>query len=37
MNSDATAVLMDVIPRLKAGVLVESHDITLPCDDRTDD
>ena len=36
MNSDATAVLMDVIPRLKAGVLVESHDITLPCDDRTE-
>ncbi|MCX5782938.1 MAG: class I SAM-dependent methyltransferase [Elusimicrobia bacterium] len=32
MNSDATAAFLDVIPRLKPGVLVGIHDITLPYD-----
>ena len=32
MNSDATTIFLDVIPRLKSGVLVEIHDILLPCD-----
>jgi hypothetical protein len=32
MNSDSTVMFLDVIPRLKPGVLVEIHDITLPCD-----
>jgi hypothetical protein len=32
MNSDATALFLDVIPRLKPGVLVEIHDVTLPYD-----
>jgi hypothetical protein len=32
MNSDATALFLDVFPRLKPGVLVEIHDITLPYD-----
>jgi len=32
MNSDATTVFLDVLPRLKSGVLVEFHDITLPYD-----
>ena len=32
MNSDATTIFLDVIPRLKPGVLVEIHDILLPCD-----
>jgi Methyltransferase domain len=32
MNSDATAIFLDVIPRLKPGVLVEIHDVTLPFD-----
>jgi hypothetical protein len=32
MNSDATVIFMDVLPRLKAGVLVEFHDIYLPFD-----
>lgn len=32
MNSDATAIFLDVIPRLKPGVLVEIHDVTLPYD-----
>jgi len=32
MNSDATTVFLDVIPRLRSGVLVEIHDITLPYD-----
>jgi hypothetical protein len=32
MNSDATTVFLDVIPRLKPGVLVEIHDVTLPYD-----
>jgi hypothetical protein len=32
MNSDATAVFLDVLPRLKPGVLVEIHDVTLPYD-----
>jgi hypothetical protein len=32
MNSDATVVFLDVIPRLKPGVLVEIHDVTLPFD-----
>ncbi|MBK8975453.1 MAG: hypothetical protein IPM29_05975 [Planctomycetes bacterium] len=38
-SSDTTAALLDVLPRLKSGVLVESHD-KLPPDDcppsRTD-
>ncbi len=32
MNSDATVVFLDILPRLKAGVLVEFHDIVLPFD-----
>jgi Methyltransferase domain len=32
MNSDATVIFLDVIPRLKPGVLVEVHDVTLPYD-----
>jgi hypothetical protein len=31
-NSDATVVFLDVLPRLKPGVLVEFHDIFLPSD-----
>jgi hypothetical protein len=32
MNSDATMIFLDVLPRLKPGVLVEIHDVTLPYD-----
>ena len=32
MNSDANVVFLDVIPRLKPGVFVEIHDVTLPYD-----
>ena len=32
MNSDATVVFIDILPRLKPGVLVEFHDIYLPYD-----
>ncbi len=32
MNSDATVVFLDILPRLKPGVLVEFHDIALPLD-----
>ena len=32
MNSDVTVVFLDILPRLKAGVLVEFHDIGLPID-----
>ena len=32
MNSDATTLLLDVLPKLKPGVLVEIHDVTLPYD-----
>lgn len=32
MNSDATTIFLDVLPRLKAGVWVEIHDVTLPYD-----
>jgi hypothetical protein len=32
MNSDVTALSLDVLPRLPAGVIVEVHDITLPGD-----
>jgi hypothetical protein len=32
MNSDATILFLDVIPRLNPGVLVEIHDVTLPYD-----
>jgi hypothetical protein len=32
MNSDATAIFLDVIPRLKPGVFVEIHDVYLPYD-----
>jgi hypothetical protein len=36
MNSDATTILLDVIPRLRSGVLVEIHDVTLPYDYPTE-
>jgi hypothetical protein len=32
MNSDATVVFLDILPRLKPGVLVGFHDIFLPFD-----
>ena len=32
MNSDATVVFLDILPRLKPGVFVEFHDIRLPLD-----
>ena len=32
MNSDVAVVFLDVLPRLKAGVFVEFHDIFLPYD-----
>jgi hypothetical protein len=32
MNSDATAVFLDIIPRLAPGVVVQVHDIWLPND-----
>lgn len=32
MNSDATVVFLDILPRLKPGVIVECHDIALPYD-----
>lgn len=32
MNSDATTLLLDVLPILKPGVLVEIHDVALPYD-----
>jgi hypothetical protein len=32
MNSDSTVVLLEAIPRLKRGVLVEFHDVMLPYD-----
>jgi hypothetical protein len=32
MNSDVTVFMLDVIPRLKAGVLIHFHDIFLPYD-----
>ena len=32
MNSDATVVFLDIIPRLNRGVIVEIHDVTLPYD-----
>ena len=32
MNSDATVVFLEIVPRLKPGVLVEFHDIMLPFD-----
>jgi len=32
MNSDATVLFLDVLPRLKPGVLVHIHDIYLPYD-----
>jgi hypothetical protein len=32
MNSDVTAVFLDVLPELKSGVLVHFHDIFLPFD-----
>jgi len=32
MNSDVTVTFLDIIPRLKPGVLVEIHDIFLPYD-----
>lgn len=32
MNSDVTVVFLDILPRLKPGVLVQFHDIYLPFD-----
>ena len=32
MNSDVTVIFLDILPRLKPGVLVEFHDIALPFD-----
>ena len=32
MNSDATTVFLDIIPRLKSGALVQIHDVLLPYD-----
>lgn len=32
MNSDVTAIFIDILPRLQRGVLIEMHDITLPLD-----
>jgi hypothetical protein len=32
MNSDATVAFLDILPRLKPGVIVEFHDIALPFD-----
>ncbi|MBM3157780.1 MAG: class I SAM-dependent methyltransferase [Chloroflexi bacterium] len=32
MNSDVTVVFLDILPRLKPGVLVQFHDIYLPYD-----
>ena len=32
MNSDVTAMFIDIIPRLRSGVLVEVHDVMLPFD-----
>ena len=32
MNSDVTVTFLDILPRLRAGVLVEFHDILLPYD-----
>jgi hypothetical protein len=32
MNSDVTVVFLEVLPRLRPGVLVEFHDILLPYD-----
>lgn len=32
MNSDVTTVFLDIIPRLKKGVIVQIHDILLPFD-----
>ncbi|HUV53320.1 MAG TPA: class I SAM-dependent methyltransferase [Dehalococcoidia bacterium] len=32
MNSDVTVVFLDILPRLKSGVLVQFHDIYLPND-----
>lgn len=36
MNSDATTIFLDVIPRLRPGVLVEIHDVTFPYDYPTE-
>jgi hypothetical protein len=36
MNSDATTIFLDVIPRLRPGVLVEIHNVTLPYDYPTE-
>jgi hypothetical protein len=36
MNSDVTMMFLDVLPRLRPGVLVEIHDITLPYDYPTE-
>lgn len=36
MNSDVTALFIDVLPRLRSGVLVQIHDILLPYDYPSD-
>jgi hypothetical protein len=36
MNSDATVMFLDVLPRLKPGVIVEIHDVFLPYDYPTE-
>ncbi|HEY6146176.1 MAG TPA: class I SAM-dependent methyltransferase [Thermoanaerobaculia bacterium] len=36
MNSDATVVFLDILPRLKPGILVHFHDIFLPFDYPSD-
>jgi hypothetical protein len=32
MNSDVTVVFLDIVPRLRPGVLVHFHDVFLPYD-----
>jgi hypothetical protein len=36
MNSDATTIFLDILPRLNSGILVEIHDVTLPYDYPSD-
>ncbi|MCH8061426.1 MAG: class I SAM-dependent methyltransferase, partial [Chloroflexi bacterium] len=36
MNSDATVVFLDILPRLRSGVLIHIHDIFLPYDYPTE-
>jgi hypothetical protein len=32
MNSDVTTLFLDVLPRLKPGILIQIHDVTIPYD-----